>query len=245
MILFEHVCFAYTEGQSAVHNIHLKIPHGENVAVAGANGAGKSTLLKLAAGRLAAGKGSIMADGIPVQTDSLTLLQRKIGYIGQQHSHPADSTVKNYIAASPRGCGYSKAEVNDLTAYAIETMHLKPLAKRNMDTLSLGEQRIVDIAAVLAKQPSILILDDPTAFLDAKARYCLMNSLQALHHTKLIATHDLDLALTLCGKVIVLKEGNVYAYGSTQTLLRNVSLLQACNLELPLSAQTYNIYTYR
>lgn len=245
MILFHHVCFGYTDNQPTLENINLKITHGESIAVVGANGAGKSTLLRLAAGVLTAKKGSITVDGIPVHPKNSALIQRKIGYVEQDNTGSADITVKDYIASAPRCCGYIETEVKSLTAYAIKIMHLEPLVSRNLLTLSCGERRTAAVAAMLAKQPSVMILDDPTAFLDAKARHSLTNTLQTLHHTKVIATHDLDLAMTLCTKVVVLKEGTVYAYGNAQTLLRNVGLLQACNLELPLSAQKYNAYAYK
>jgi len=245
LILFDHVCFDYTDNQPAMKNVNLTIAHGESIAVVGANGAGKSTLLQLAAGLLAAKKGSITVDGIPVHPKNSAILKKKVGYIGQDNTHQTDMTVTDYIAGAPRGCGYTEADVKSLTAYAIKIMHLETLTNQNLQALSCGERRTAAIAAMLAKQPSVMILDDPTAFLDAKAKHSLTNTLQILHHTKVIATHDLDLALALCAKVIVLKEGSVYAYGNAQTLLCNVGLLRACNLELPLSAQKYNTYIYR
>lgn len=245
LILFDHVCFGYPDNQMAIQNCSLKIAHGDSVAIVGANGAGKSTLLRLMAGLLIADKGSITIDGLTVGHNNVNCINRKIGYVGQDDYNQTDSTVNDYIAYAPRSCGYTEIEIQSLTAYAINTMHLQPLSDRKLKTLSCGERRIAAIAATLAKQPSVMLFDDPTAFLDAKARHSLINSLQTLHHTKVIATHNLDLALALCSKVIVLKEGSVYAYGNAQMLLRNVSLLQTCSLELPLSAQKYNNYIYQ
>lgn len=245
MILFHHVCFGFTDDQLALQNINLKITHGESIAVVGANGAGKSTLLRLAAGKLSPKRGNITVDGIPVHPKNSELIQKKIGYVEQESMNSTDLTVSEYISNAPRCCGYTETEIDSLTAYAIKAMNLEPLADQNLLTLSCGERRAAAIAALLSKQSSVMILDDPTAYLDAKAKHSMTNALQTLHHTKVIATHDLDLALALCTKVVVLKEGSAYAYGNAQTLLRNVGLLQACNLELPLSAQKYNAYVYK
>ncbi|HEX3037527.1 MAG TPA: ABC transporter ATP-binding protein [Oscillospiraceae bacterium] len=245
MILFHDVSFGYTDDQLALRNVNLKITHGESIAVVGANGAGKSTLLRLATGELTPKKGSITVDGIAILPENSALIQKKIGYAGQKSTSSADLTVKEYLENAPRCCGYSETEIKSLTDYAIKIMHLESLTDRNLLTLSYGERRTAAVAAMLSKQPSVMILDDPTAFVDATARHSMTNTLQILHHTKVIATHDLDLALALCTKVVILKEGSIYAYGNAQTLLRNVGLLQACNLELPLSVQKYNAYAYK
>lgn len=245
MIVLDHVCFGYADNPIAIQNISLKISHGDSIGVIGANGAGKSTLLQLTAGLIIPNKGSIILDGIPVHPDNIQFINRKVGYVRQANCNSADATVKQFIADAPKSCGFSKTDVQFLTAYALKTMQLNDLANRQIQALSQAQLQAVAIAAVLAKQPDVMLLDDPSAFLDAKAKHSLINNLQTLHHTKILATHDLDLVLALCAKVIVLKEGGLYAYGSSQTLLRNVGLLQACNLELPLSAQKYNKYAYQ
>lgn len=240
MIIFDHVSYGYPDNPLAVQNVNLAVAQGENIAVIGANGAGKSTLLKLTAGLLEPKSGCVWVNGKNAEE-----AWQNIGYAAQGGTEPDDITILEYIKSKIQSCGYGETERKALTDCALKTLNLTAFAVKKLSTLSYGHRCAAAAAAVLAKQPSVMILDDPTALLDAKTRQDLINCLQTLRHTKIIATHDLELALKLCSKVIVLKNGSVYAYGSTQSLLRNVTLLEVCNLELPCSIQKYRTFIYR
>ncbi len=238
MIYIKNLSYTYPDGNQALTDVSIDIAEGSTVAVVGANGAGKSTLLSLLVGILAPVGGEIEIAGIPMKKERLEEIRRKVGFVFQ---NPDDqlfmARVYDDIAFGPRNFGHSAEEVAEMANRAVETMNISHLKNRAPHKLSGGEKRNVAIAAVLAMNPEVLLFDEPSSYLDPKSRRNFIRVMDTLHHTKLIATHDLDLVLDLCERVIILKKGAVYADGKPMELFLNRELMEESGLEIPLSLQ--------
>lgn len=234
MIQVKNVSFSYPDGNSALSNVSFEIAEGTTVAVVGANGAGKSTLLSLMVGILAANDGIIEIGGIPVVKAKMEEIRRKVGFVFQ---NPDDqlfmARVYDDIAFGPRNFGYNTEEIREMAENAIAMMKIGHLKDRAPHRLSGGEKRNVAIAAVLAMNPQVLLLDEPSSFLDPKSRRNFIGAMSELPHTKVIATHDLDLVLELCRRVIILRNGEVFADGDPEELFRNGVLMEEAGMEVP------------
>ena len=238
MIRIKNVSFTYPDGNKALSNISLEIKEGSTVAIVGANGAGKSTLLNLLVGIHQTKEGEIEIANIPLCKDRLDEIRRGVGFVFQ---NPDDqlfmARVYDDIAFGPKNFGYSVSQVEEMVSSAIKTLKIEHLKDRAPHKLSGGEKRNVALAAVLSMDPEILLLDEPTSFLDPKSRRNLINILGSLKHTKIIATHDLDLVLDLCERVIILKNGEIFADGKPRQLFNNPEAMEQCGMEIPLSMQ--------
>jgi cobalt/nickel transport system ATP-binding protein len=238
VIHIRNLCYAYPDGNQALTNVNIDIEEGVTTAVVGANGAGKSTLLSLMVGIFEAKDGVIQIGGVPVQKDRLEEIRRKVGFVFQ---NPDDqlfmARVYDDIAFGPRNFGCSSDEVREMAEGAIQMMGIGHLRNRAPHKLSGGEKRNVAIAAVLAMKPQVLLFDEPSSFLDPKSRRNFIRAMGGLLHTKMIATHDLDLVLDLCEKVIILKKGEVFADGKPMELFADRELMEESGLEIPLSLQ--------
>jgi cobalt/nickel transport system ATP-binding protein len=230
--------YAYPDGQQALQNLNFSIRHGESVGVIGSNGAGKSTLLLHLNGVLKPTTGEVRIDDCPICKTNLIKVRRSVGLVFQD---PDDQlfmpTVFDDVAFGPINMGLPTHEVQAQVAQALATVGASHLANRPPYRLSGGEKRAVAIAGVLAMSPSILVMDEPSAGLDPAARRRLIMLLKGFSHTKIIATHDLDLVLDLCSRVLVMREGSIEADGSPQAIFAQAQLLERCHLELPLSLQ--------
>jgi cobalt/nickel transport system ATP-binding protein len=238
VIHIRNLCYAYPDGNQALTNVNIDIEEGVTTAVVGANGAGKSTLLSLMVGIFEAKDGVIQIGGVPVQKNRLEEIRRKVGFVFQ---NPDDqlfmARVYDDIAFGPRNFGCSSDEVREMAEGAIQMMGIGHLRNRAPHKLSGGEKRNVAIAAVLAMKPQVLLFDEPSSFLDPKSRRNFIRAMGGLLHTKMIATHDLDLVLDLCEKVFILKKGEVFADGKPMELFADRELMEESGLEIPLSLQ--------
>lgn len=230
--------YHYPDGTLGLSGVSFYISHGESVAIIGENGAGKSTLLLHLNGYLYPSQGSIRIGDYPLTVKNLNAVRRTLGMVFQ---NPDDQlfmpTVFDDVAFGPLNMGLSKEEVEKAVKNALTTVGVAHLRKRPPYKLSQGEKRAVSIATVLAMSPDILVMDEPTSSLDPRSRRRLIELLKTFHHTKIIATHDLDMALDLCERTIVLHCGQVTADGKTRDILQNEELLHASSLEKPLSMQ--------
>ena len=235
---FVAVNYRYPDGTEALHSLSFSVHHGESVGIIGANGSGKSTLLGCTNGLLLPTSGQVRLAGLPVTPQNLDEVRRRVGLVFQD---PDDQlfmpTVLEDVAFGPLNLGLHPETAEARAIEALEAVGAADLLARAPRHLSLGQRSAVAIAAVLALQPDILALDEPAARLDPRSRRRLIHLLAGFQHTKLIASHDLDLVLELCDRVLVLDGGQVVADGSTRQILRDQVLLEAHGLELPLSLQ--------
>lgn len=230
--------YVYPDGNQALEGVSFRITHGEAVGIIGANGAGKSTLLLHLIGALFPKAGSVRVGDWPVVKETLPQIRRSVGMIFQD---PDDQlfmpTVGEDVAFGPLNQGLPGPEVEERVAQALETVGALHLKDRPPYRLSGGEKRTVAIATVLAMAPDILVMDEPSAALDPVSRRKLITLLAGFKHTKIIATHDLDLILDLCERTIVLSRGRVLADGPTLEIFNDEDLLKRGCLEKPFRMQ--------
>ena len=228
--------FSYPDGTRALEDVSFHIGHGESIALVGANGAGKSTLLMHLNGLHHAQRGSVRIGDVPVTKETLPSIRRTVGMVFQD---PDDQlfmpTVAEDVAFGPTNLGLPAEEVSARVDDALYRVGASALAQRPPYRLSGGEKRAVAIATVLALCPDILVMDEPSSNLDPRARRRLMELLGSFEHTKIIATHDLELAAELCERTIVMSGGGVAADGPTVEVFADGGLLESCGLEQPLS----------
>jgi len=230
--------FVYGDRQ-ALRGVDLEVASGECVGVVGPNGAGKSTLLLHLNGILPEkleAIPSVFVDGQPLVEPNLLDIRRKIGLLFQD---PDDQifcpTVFEDVAFGPRQFGLP--DLPSIVAKALAQVRLEGFEERSPHHLSLGEKRRVCLAGVLACQPSVLVLDEPTSGLDPRGKRELVDLLQGLSATRIIASHDLDMVATLCARVFVLDQGAVVAHGPSAEILADETLMRAHGLEKPHTLQ--------
>jgi cobalt/nickel transport system ATP-binding protein len=225
--------FGYAAGDDVLVGLDLTVEHGERVAVLGPNGAGKTTLM-LHLNGLLQGSGELEVTGLPVRSDTLAVLRARVGLVFQD---PDDqlfmTTVAEDVAFGPRNMGLGDADVAERTQAALAAVRMEAAAPRAPHQLSMGERRRVAIAGVLAMEPELLVLDEPSANLDPRARRELLDVLAALDRTLLVVTHDLPFAAELCERAVILSGGRVAADGPCHELLADAELLARHDLELP------------
>lgn len=232
------VTYAYPGGGEALRGVSFRVTHGESVAVVGANGSGKSTLLLHFAGCLLPTSGEVRVGETPVTPGTLETIRRAVGLVFQD---PDDqlflSSVADDVAFGPRNLGLPEDEVRARVRKALAMVGAEALADRPPYRLSGGEKRLAAIASVLSVWPDVLIMDEPSANLDPMSRRGLIDVLRTFDHTKILATHDLDMAMDLCTRAIVLRAGQVAADGPLKDIFRDDALLASCRLERPLRLQ--------
>jgi len=232
------LAYAYPDGTRALRGLDFALVPGECVALVGANGAGKSTLLQHLNGTLLPLEGRVAVDGHIIAPATLSAVRRAVGMVFQD---PDDQlfmpTVYEDVAFGPRNLGLPETEVDARVMGALDQVDALPLAAKPPYRLSAGEKRRAALATVLALEPALLVLDEPTSGLDPRGRRHLIELLGAFPHTRLIATHDVDLVLELCPRTLVLHEGQLMADGPTLSIFRDEALLATCRLEKPLSMQ--------
>jgi cobalt/nickel transport system ATP-binding protein len=232
----KNLSFSYPDGFSAIKEISFLLHHGESVGIIGANGAGKSTILMLLMGVLFPSRGEVLIGDVHVNKKTLAMIRSHLGMVFQ---NPDDqlfmTTVYDDVAFGPRNYQFDEIEVDLRVKNALDIMGIAHLADKAPFKLSGGEKRSASIASVLSMQPDVLIMDEPTAALDPKSRRRVINFLNSFEHTKIITSHDLDLILETCSRVILVKDGRIESDGPAREILTNAALLESCGLELPLS----------
>ena len=238
MIEFQNVSFSYGDNP-VVENLSFSIKKGETVGLIGANGAGKSTIMKLMLG-LICGRGEIKVDGLPVCRENLPEIRKKIGFVLQDSDNQMFMpTVYEDMIFGPRNYGLSKEETDKRVDEILRQLGLESLKHRHNHKISGGEKRMAAIATILAMEPEMILMDEPSTALDPVNRRTVINTINRLPQTKLIASHDLDMILDTCQRVILLSHGAIVADGDAETILRDKALLEANRMELPFCLQGY------
>jgi cobalt/nickel transport system ATP-binding protein len=228
------VSFAYPDGHQALYGVSLTIQRGERVALLGPNGAGKTTLVLQCNGVLLPGAGRITVAGLPVVTEHLREIRRRVGIVFQD---PDDQlfmpTVAEDVAFGPANLGLRGPQLETRVKGALAAVGMEGQADRPPHHLSFGQRRRVAVATVLAMEPEILVLDEPSSNLDPASRRELAEIVTGLDITILMVTHDLPYALQLCPRALIMNGGTITADGLTAELLADAELLAANRLELP------------
>lgn len=227
-IHIQQLSFSYPDGKTALEEINLTVKSGEKIAIVGANGAGKSTLLNHLNGILfdakAAGKIEIM--GKTLEKKNLSQIRALVGLVFQDPNDQLFSTtVYQDVAYGPIYQGLTASEIDIQVIKALEMVEMSGYIKRNSYHLSIGEKKRVAIATVLSMDPQILVLDEPTAGLDPRARRNLIALMGKLPQTMIIASHDLDLVRNQFPRTILMNEGRIVCDDSTENILGNELLL--------------------
>lgn len=219
MLDVENLSVVYSDKTVGLRSVTLHLENGEKCALIGANGAGKTTLLMALVGVLPSRGRAALAD-VTLSPENLPELRRKVGVVLQ---NPDDQlflpTIGQDVAFGLENLGMARTQVRERTDDILKRLGLEHLKERSALRLSGGEKRMAALASVLVMEPELLLLDEPTAFLDPRARRRLLTVLRDLPQTLLVATHDLGFALELCPRTVLLREGAVFAEGETQKLL--------------------------
>lgn len=227
--------YSYPDGTTALGGVSLDIFENESIGLIGPNGAGKSTLL-LHLNGIFRGNNHIKILGREINNENLCFVRSKVGLVFQDPDNQLFMpTVFDDVAFGPLNMGVAKKEVISAVDSALEEVDMLYAKRRPSHHLSFGEKKRISLATVLSMNLEILALDEPSSNLDPKHRRCLINLLKSFNLTKIIATHDLDLVLETCSRVILLDKGSVVAEGEAFEVLSNKSLLEAHSLELPAS----------
>ena len=237
MLEFRNVSFSYEPGTPVLDNLSFHIRKGETVGLIGANGAGKSTIMKLMLGLLPA-QGEILVDGMPVTKQNLPPIRQKIGFVLQDSDNQMFMpTVYEDMIFGPRNYGLSREEADARVDRVLRELGLENLKHRHNHKISGGEKRMAAIATILAMEPEMIVMDEPSTALDPVNRRRVISTINSRKETKLIASHDLDMILDTCQRVILLNHGRIVADGGAETLLRDRALLEANRMELPFGLQ--------
>ncbi|OGP56039.1 MAG: cobalt ABC transporter ATP-binding protein [Deltaproteobacteria bacterium RBG_13_61_14] len=223
--------YTYPDGTFALDSVSLELKPGEVLGLVGPNGAGKSTLLLHLNGMLRANGGAVQVMGIPVKPKNYREVRRRVGLVFQ---NPDDQlfcpTLFEDVAFGPRNLGLQEAEVTARVRASLAAVGLQGLDNKSAHHLSFGQKRRAAIATVLAMQPDVLALDEPTSNLDPRGKRLITELIASFHHARIIVTHDLDLARTLCPRVAVMAQGRVIAEGNPQELFSDHDLLDQAGL---------------
>jgi cobalt/nickel transport system ATP-binding protein len=236
----ENLTHEYSDGTLAVDNISLSFDKAERIALLGTNGSGKTTLLNHLNGILKPTHGRILFDGNPLKYDAKSLLElrKRVGFVFQDPNDQLFApTVKQDVAFGPLNLGYSTEKVKAIVAEAMETVGIAQFAEKPPHFLSLGQKKRVALAGVLAMEPEVIIMDEPTSNLDPRATSEILHLLLQLNKEKritlLLATHDVDMVPLFASRMFVLSKGKLVFDGTPKEAFSNGDLIREVNLRSP------------
>ncbi len=240
ILLVSGLTFTYPGSSFQFRNLDLEVMEGERVGLVGPNGAGKSTLFLLLCGALKAGEGDIICQGVSLSHDPF---RSALGMVFQNSNDQLFCpTVREDVAFGPVNLGLSPQEVSRRVEEALEKLGVADLVDRHVDHLSEGERRLVAIAGVIAMNPAMILYDEPSANLDIRFRRRLISFLQGSEHTTMIASHDLELVLETCDRVILMDRGGIVADGVPEIIMSDSELMEACGQEKPHSLIPHAVF---
>lgn len=242
MIEADNVCFTYPDGHQVLKDLNCRIRKGEKVALIGPNGAGKSTFMSHLNGVELATSGRILINGAEVGKQNLKSIRRQVGIVFQD---PDDQlfcpTVFDDVAFGPLNLGLPQEDIRARVREALAVVGLQGFEERSSFHLSFGERKRLALATVLSYQPDILVFDEPSTNMDPMNRRNLINWLKNTDKTLLLCTHDLDIALEVCSRCLLLVDGHIIEDGASAEVLYNRKLLEENKLELPLALMTHEL----
>lgn len=232
MLKISNLVVEYEKETPVLKGISLNIKENESVGILGANGEGKTTLFNAILGLTDKKEGEIIIDGLELNKKNLLEIRRKVGLVFQ---NPDDQlfmpTVLDDVSFAPKNCKVSNEEAEKMAIEILEELNLSELAEKSPIKLSGGEKRIVAIAGILITNPKIVLLDEPTAFLDYPAKKKLTKIINNVNAVKLIATHDIRFVLNTCERVIILKDGEIKENITKEDLKNKSEILEKYEIE--------------
>ena len=236
IISVSHLSFVYDSKRKVLENINFQLKKGESVGLVGANGVGKSTLLRILVGLNTGFQGDVMVNNIPLEKKNLKTIRKNVGYVFQDaDSQLFMSTVYEDVAFAPVIYGLSEEETKQRVTDALKMMGIEELRDRHTFRLSGGQKKLAAIATILSMTPEIILLDEPTIALDPRNRKNLIGLINSFSQLRVIASHDLDMIMDTCSRVVLMNNGKIIREGSTVEILNDRELLESNGLELPLS----------
>lgn len=239
-VRIEGLAFVYPDGTEALRGLTFAIDAGESVGIVGPNGAGKSTLALLLSGCLAPSRGAVEVAGLPVRRSTLREVRRRLGLVFED---PDDQlflgTLADDVAFGPLNMGVPPEDVRAEVRGLLDRFGLGSLGDRFPGHLSAGQKRTAAIACVLAMRPDIVLFDEPTANLDPRGRRTIIGIIVRLGGTRIVISHDLEMILDCCRRVVLLDGGRVVADGPAAEVLGDGPLLEAHALEKPHSLMSF------
>ncbi|MCW3139584.1 MAG: ATP-binding cassette domain-containing protein [Methanophagales archaeon] len=238
--------YTYPDGTEALKGVNFKVMEGERVAVIGSNGSGKSTLFYHLNGLFSPTKGTVLINEEEITKTNLDKIRMTVGLVFQD---PDDQlfapTVWEDVAFGPRNMGLSKREVAERVNSALNMLHIADLKDKRPDNLSGGQKRLVSIAGVLAMNPEIIVLDEPTSNLDPCTSTAVMHLLvdlsRRMNIALIIATHDVDAIPQYADRIYVMHRGRFVAEGTPEAVFSNASVVRESHLRLPRIARLMEI----
>jgi energy-coupling factor transport system ATP-binding protein len=247
MLVVEAVHFSYPSGVEALKGVSLTVKDGEFVAIMGQNGAGKTTLVKHFNGLLKPTSGSVRVDGVETAKSSVAALARNVGFVFQNPDHQLFSeTVEEEIAFALKNFGYDADVIEKRITWAVNLLGLGQYRKTSPFMLSGGERKRVALASVLAWDPQILILDEPTIGQDYQQKEKLrqfITQMQTQGKTVVIVTHDVEFVAECNPRVVLMREGKIVADGGGKEILTDAAVLELASIVLPQIAQVFTRLT--
>lgn len=236
-----NVSFSYENGIEVLKEISFKVENNKSIGIIGANGVGKSTLLRILVGLELNNTGEVDVNQIRVSKKTLRQIRAKIGYLFQNSENQLfTQSVYDDVSFALRNDRLDEEKVEKRVMAALKTIGITHLREKKIHKMSGGEKKMASIATILAMNPDIILLDEPSIALDPKNRRTVIDTLNHLNYIKIIASHDLDMILETCDSVILMSEGRIVCEGSTEEILRDKELLEANSLELPLCFAGYH-----
>ena len=231
-----NVCYRYPDGYRAIKDVSFYVNKGEKLGIIGANGAGKSTMLKLLTGILMYENGKITVNDILLNKNNLKEIRKRVGFVFQECDNQLFmNTVYDDIAFGLRNSKEDEKTINLKVDKILKEFKIEKIKNKQIYKLSGGEKKIVAIAGIMVMNPEIILMDEATVSLDPKSRRRVINLIAGLKETIVIASHDLDMILDVCDRVLVFNDGKIICEGTPYSILSNKELMQENNLELPLS----------
>lgn len=234
IVELREVAFRYPDGTAGLNGVSFRILHGESVGIVGPSGAGKTTLIMHLNGLLLPTSGNVLVGEVPLDRHSRHEIRRKVGIVFQNPDEQLFMpTVWEDVAFGPVNLGLPEEYVRDRVDWALGEVGCGHLAQRPPQRLSAGQKKAVAIAGVIAMEPDILVMDEPSANLDPKSRRHLIEILKGFRHTKIVASHDMDLIFEVCDRCLILHDGTIRADGGCREILLNGELMRDNDLEMP------------
>jgi len=243
LIKVENVYFTYPNGVEALKGVSLEISDGEFVAIMGQNGAGKTTLVKHFNGLLKPTRGRVLVDGVDTREASVATLARKVGFVFQNPDHQLFSeTVEDEIAFALKNFGFDEKTIEERIEWALNLLDLTRYRKTSPFMLSGGEKKRVALASVLAWNPKILVLDEPTIGQDRNQKEKLRQfivQMKQQERTIVIVTHDIEFVVECKPRVVLMADGRIVADGPAREVLTDPDAIAKTSLLLPEITQVF------